>query len=206
MEFDYTTLMAGITTLASLGIMAIVKIDGTKTHRKIDQNNLDNVSDHKRIFTVLDRQAAITDPMLKNRMAYNKIIDVADEASRLKDDIKYQKYNMLVAEALISFSRVILDKGIDNVTDETIMAKADFEIARCFNFFKQCWGSEILGDYDKFTHGRMDRYIIDVKHLSEENFNSKDQAFRDITFLYMRDITKLFTHFYDNYNLKEVVK
>ena len=168
--------------------MLIVKDSLQEQHKKIINNSI-----------ALKKVTDITNPLMINKVFFCKLMKIAVDSVEYREDKNLTYYNNKVATSLVGFSREIIDYGIDKVSDGTVDALAKEKIKETALFFIHIWGKELHDKYKQQTEELRQGYISKIKSISNENFNSKDEAYRAETLLYMREITKGFMKFYDEH-------
>jgi len=88
--------------------MIIVKNSLKEQHKKIINNSI-----------ALKKVTDITDPLMVNKVFFCKLMKIAVDSVEYREDKNLTYYNNKVATSLVSFSREIIDYGIEKVSDGT---------------------------------------------------------------------------------------
>jgi hypothetical protein len=105
-------------------------------------------------------------------------------------------YIVFIGSLIKSFSNDILQIGITDVKNDTVLSKATHHISLARHKLSELFGIEWAEKYYRKSKKITEKYINDVCHISDDIVNDKQMRFRTITIAYTQKIMSNFVREY----------
>ena len=164
-----------------------------------------NENDHKRLFEalhkhqeILEKTTATLDIYESNHVFFKSIDETIMNAGivYLEDDKEALDFLTSCSKAIISFSKEMLDIGVDVAKDGYIASRSAFYISSCRELCRDKLSPDFCRKFQGSSNHITKQYIIDIGKISDDWVNDKRRRFISITRVYVEMLVTSFVKAY----------